>query len=365
MQALRPAPAYRRREFAKLAAAFTVSALTPPVALARAATGEPPELPDLSFVDRELRPSAAKMIEFSRTIAGPDETLLAMMRNASAQFLPPVLADVSVLRRQVPVAKGQPDVTVYVVNAVRGTAKPAILHLHGGGFIAGQARYEIGKLQQLAKTLDCVVVSVEYRLAPEARYRESTRETYAALRWLHANAKSFGVDRSRIAIFGGSAGGGHAALLAIRARDRAEVPIALQVLLYPMLDDRTGSSAFPAAPIGVVGLPAPLIAFGWRSFIGAQPGMPQVPVDAVPARCPTLSGLPPTFIGVGGIDMFVDEDIDFAKRLSNAGVPVELLVVPGAYHGFEQVAPETVIAQRFTKATLNAFRRAFGRPEEI
>lgn len=356
---------YSRRDLAKIGGALTVAALTSKAAFAGQTLASAAAPLDLSFVDRELRPSALKMIEMSRTLTGPEEALLAGMRNASAQFLPPLLQDVPVMKYEVPVGKGQPDVTVFVVNARRGASRPAILHMHGGGFIAGQVRYEIGKLQQLAKTLDCIVASVEYRLAPETRYQGSTEDTYAALRWLHADATALGVDRARIAILGGSAGGGHAALLAIKARDRAEIPVVLQVLLYPMLDDRTGSTIMPPAPLGTVGIPPALNAYGWRSFLGTEPGGAHVPSDAVPARNRNLSGLPPTFIGVGGIDLFVGEDMEYASRLSSAGVATELLVVPGAYHGFEQVAPDTMIARRFTKAMLNALRRAFDRAEEL
>jgi len=365
MQSTKHVNVYGRRDIVKIGSALTLAALTSNTAIAGQTLASAAEPPDLSFVDRELRPSALKMIEMSRRLTGRDDAPLAGMRKASGQFLPPLLSDVPVMKHEVPVGKGQPDVTVFVVNARRGASRPAILHMHGGGFIAGQAHYEIGKLQQLAKTLDCVIASVEYRLAPETRYQESTEDTYAALRWLHADAPALGVDRARIAIFGGSAGGGHAALLAIKARDRAEFPIVLQVLLYPMLDDRTGSTIMPRAPLGTVGVPPSLNAYGWRSFLGVEPGGTQVPSEAVPARSRNLSGLPPTFIGVGGIDLFVSEDIDYARRLSSAGVATELLVVPGAYHGFEQVAPDTMIARRFTKAVLNAFRRAFGRPEEL
>jgi len=355
---------YGRRDIVKMGSGFSLAALTSKTALAKQVSVSTSTHPDLSFVDPELRASALKMMEMSRALTDQDDFLVGM-RKASGQFLPPLLPDIPVIERQVPVGTGQPDVTVFVVNARRDACRPAILHMHGGGFIAGQARYEIGKLQQLAKTLDCVVASVEYRLAPETRYQGSTEDNYAALRWLHADAGLLGIDRARIAILGGSAGGGHAALLAIRARDRAEVPVVLQVLLYPMLDDRTGSTIKPRAPLGTVGIPTSLNVYGWRSFLGMEPGGNQVPSDAVPARTVNLSGLPPAFIGVGGIDLFVGEDIDYARRLSSAGVAVELLVVPGAYHGFEQVAPETMIARRFKKAMLNALRRAFGQSEEL
>ena len=244
-------------------------------------------------------------------------------------------------------------------------SRPAILHVHGGGFVAGQARYEVGNQQRLAKLLDCVVVSVEYRLAPETRYDGSTEDVYATLRWPHAQAAELGVDRTRIALLGNSAGGALAALAAIAARDRGEVGVAAQVLIYPALDDRTGTTRTPPSPTGSVGWGAPINAFAWRSFVGMAPGGADVPAAAVPARVGDLSRLPPTFIGVGGIDLLVSEDIDDARRLTEAGVPTELLVVPGAYHGLDQVATDTSPARRFTKARLNALGRAFAQPAEV
>ncbi len=133
---------------------------------------------------------------------------------------------------------------------------------------------------------------------------------------------------------GDSVGGGHAALLAVRARDRQEVPLCLQVLIYPMLDDRTGSGV-NAESVGNILWSASLDRIGWRSFLGAEPGTADVPVAAVPARLSELSGLPPTFIGVGSIDLFSNEDIDYARRLIAAKVPTEFHIVPGAFHGFD------------------------------
>jgi acetyl esterase/lipase len=211
---------------------------------------------------------------------------------------------VPVEERKVPVGPGIPDVTVYVINAGKrpgGGPRPAILHTHGGGFVAGTAKAERGYLQDFAHALDCVIVTVEYTLAPEARYTRSLDETYARLRWLHEQAEALGVDRARLAVMGESAGGGHAALLAIRARDRGEVPLVLQALTYPMLDDRTGSTVTPPPGVGRLGWDAQANRFGWASFLGAEPGSRQVPAAGVPARCARL-GRPGARIHRGGRD---------------------------------------------------------------
>jgi acetyl esterase/lipase len=259
----------------------------------------------------------------------------------------------------VPGPKGAPDVRVYVINAVAGASRPAILHMHGGGFISGTAAGFLHDVQELAATLDCVIVTVDYRLAPETPFPGSLEDNYAALHWLHAHADELGVDRGRIAVMGESAGGGHAAMLAIAARDRGEVPLVFQSLVYPMLDDRTGSTRQVAAPIGSYVWTAGSNRFGWASLLGRKPGGSSAPAGAVPARVQKLAGLPPAFIGVGAIDLFVDEDIEFARRLIDAGVATELVVVPGAFHGFDGIARETSIARQFTAAKVAALRRAF------
>lgn len=140
------------------------------------------------------------------------------------------------------------------------------------------------------------------------------------------------------------------------------MPLVLQVLIYPMLDDRTASSRAVPPFIGTLLWDAAGNRYGWRSFLGQAPGGPHVPAAAVPARVANLAGLAPAFIAVGGIDLFVSEDIDYARRLTEAGVPTELLLVPGAFHAFDGLAPATTIAKRFTLAKMNALRCAFGLP---
>ncbi|WP_404710021.1 alpha/beta hydrolase fold domain-containing protein [Sphingomonas sp. MMS24-J13] len=339
-----------RDALALAGAAFVTRAL--PAAVA-------PPVDPLAFVDPELRPTARVILAMMNT-PPRGATLLSVMRGLGGP--PPApLADVPWVEKRVPGLAGAPDVVVYLINARDGATRPAILHTHGGGFISGSAKAEIRAKQELARSLDCVVVTVEYRLAPETRYTGSVADNYAALHWVHANAPALRVDRSRIAVMGESAGGGHAALLAQMARDRGEIPLALQVLIYPMLDDRTGIDRPVPPQIGRIGWDQRANTLGWASFLGVPPGRHGVPPAGVPARTPRLAGLAPAFIGVGSVDLFVEEDIAYARRLTDQGVPTELVVAPGAFHGFDGAAPETQIARRFTAAKIAALRRTFDR----
>lgn len=270
------------------------------------------------------------------------------------------LPDISVRKQQIPGSKGQPAVTIYIINAGVQGSRPAILHTHGGGFVGGSAESVVPQMQAMCKALDCVAVTVEYRLAPETTYKGSIEDNYAGLKWLYDNAAQLGVDPRRIALFGESAGGGHAALLAIAARDRGEVPVAFQCLIYPMLDDRTGSSRSVPPFVGQLMWTAASNRFGWESFLGMKPGGASVPKRAVPARQENLAGLPPAFIGVGSIDLFCDEDIDYAQRLNAAGTPAELIVVPGGFHGFDMMPVKTRVGAWFNEAKMAALRSGLG-----
>jgi len=315
--------------------------------------------PDLAYVDPELRTGAAAML--AQMAKGPPLTLATLAESRKGKPVTPLAAP-AVQKRSVPKAAGNPDVTIYIINARPGAQRPVIVNAHGGGFVLGDARGGIPGLQRVAAELNCVVVTVDYRLAPETNFAGSIEDNYAALRWTYRNAATLGADPKRIAVMGGSAGGGHAALLALTARDRGEVPLVAQVLIYPMLNDRTGMTRTPAAPIGTIVWTAEHNRFGWQSFLGQAPGTAQVPARAVPARYTDLRGLPPTFIGVGGLDLFVDEDIEYARRLVDVGVPTELVVVPGAFHGFEAIVPEAAVSRRFKASVTNALKTAFALP---
>lgn len=303
----------------------------------------------LQHVDPELRPLANR----STTLT---EENIRQARALPPAPLPP--QDPPYTERTIKGLPGQPDVTIYVVNARPGASRPGILHTHGGGYVVGSARQYLGLIMPIAKALDVTIVSVEYRLAPETTYKGSVQDNYAGLKWMYDHAVELGVDRGRLAVMGESAGGGHAALLAIEARKRGEIPLVAQVLLYPMLDDRTGSSR-PAAPYaGRFIWTAQNNRLGWRSFLGMEPGSDEVPAEAVPARVGSVAGLPPTYIAVGDIDLFVEEDIAYANRLIEAGVPVELHIFRGGFHGFNLLAPDAAISKQYTAMLNDALRRA-------
>ena len=269
---------------------------------------------------------------------------------------PPLPQPVS---RMIPGAAGAPDIHLVIVDPAPGAKnRPVIVHTHGGGYVAANTSlYPF--IQNMAQACQCVVVSVDYRMAPETRFPGSLEDNYAALRWVHAHAAELGIDRARIAVGGESAGGGHAAALALRARDRAEIPVIFQLLLYPMLDDRTGSTK-PAPPtMGQFVWTAASNRFGWTALLGTPAGSAQVPAGSVPARVEDLSGLPPAWIGVGSIDLFADEDVIYAKRLMDSGVSTELNVFPGGYHAFDLLVPDAKTSQRFTESWRSALRRAF------
>ncbi|EZP74262.1 Alpha/beta hydrolase domain-containing protein precursor [Sphingomonas paucimobilis] len=339
------------------AAGGALSFLSPAQLLAAVA-----EDPRLANVHPEYRAFAKQMLaQLDKQKDGPmSMQTLPKSRAMMKQFASPRRDDVPVEKRVIPGMKGQPDVTVFLINAGKEGQRPAIVHTHGGGFVSGTAEGFVRNIQDLCKELDCAAVSVEYRLAPETTYAGSIEDNYAALKWVHGNAAQLGVDPRRIAVMGESAGGGHAALLAIAARDRGEVPVAFQCLIYPMLDDRTGTTR--AVPPHI----APFMwgrgdnRFGWQSFLGMEPGTSKVPVRAVPARQTNLRGLPPAFIGVGSIDLFLDEDIEYARRLNDAGVTAELLVVPGCFHGFDSMPVKTRVGTWFNEAKVNALRLGLG-----
>lgn len=231
------------------------------------------------------------------------------------------------------------DVPLVVVRprSVRGkaVAGSAVVWLHGGGYLTGRAEQDVPRLADLATELGVVGVSVDYRLAPEHPHPAPVEDAYAGLAWVHEHAEELGIRRDRVIVAGESAGGGLAAALSTLARDRAELPIAKQLLIYPMLDDRTARPDAELNPFAgqLMWTPASN-RFGWRSLLGEEPGSPGISPYASAARAEDLRGLPPTYVEVGNLDLFVDEDVAYAHRLIGAGVPTELHVIAGAVHGY-------------------------------
>ena len=238
-----------------------------------------------------------------------------------------------------------------------GTSAPCVLHVHGGGLVSGSVDGDDGKAAALARDTGCVVASVEYRLAPEHPFPAAFDDCVAALRWLSDAAADLGVDPQRIALHGPSAGGNLAVATALHARDTGGPPVAALVLVSPMLDDRpTSPSARLNTGFGAWSREADDQA--WQAYLGDLAGGEEVPPYAAPARAGDLAGLPPTFLETGELDLFRDDCLDLARRLMEAGVPVELHVHPGAVHGGDTLAPAADLTRRARSLRVDALRRA-------
>lgn len=244
---------------------------------------------------------------------------------------------------------------LYVPRAA-AASRPGYVHIHGGGYVIGSADGSDPTNIAIAGKLGAVVLSVDYRLAPEHPIPAPLDDCYAALAWLHEHADSYGVDRSRIGIGGESAGGGLAAALAIKARDEGEYGVCHQHLTYPMLDNQTGSASQPGDPLtGEFVWTRERNMFGWAAYLGDAPAeAPQVP-----ARVTSFAGLPPTWMMTASLDLFRDEDITYAQGLLAAGVPTELVVYQGACHGFQMI-PATALGKRYARDHLAALARGLG-----
>jgi acetyl esterase/lipase len=258
----------------------------------------------------------------------------------------------------VPGLDGAPEVPIRIYRPTKVvTPLPALVWMHGGGFVVGSIAEDDHHMQHFVEALGCLGVSVEYRLAPEHPFPAPLEDCYAALKWTHDNAAELGVDRGRLAVGGASAGGNLAAGLALLARDRGGLPIAFQWLIYPALDDRNITPSSHAITDARVWNRESNFN-GWRAYLGAEPGSDGISPHAAPARATNLSGLPPTYIQVGSQDLFIDEDVDYAQRLARAGVLVELHVYPGAFHGSEAFVPAAALSQRMAADRIEALKRA-------
>jgi acetyl esterase/lipase len=309
------------------------------------------------LVDPELMP----MLELRTALVLTNKTLPAIrkefveMRRLMATQVPP-RDDVVVTERHVPGPKGAPKVRVLIYQPKRHAGlMAAYLHIHGGGYVVGEPEIAMPRNQLYAGELNCTVVSVDYRLSPETAFPGPVEDCYAALKWLHANANALGVDRNRIAIGGESAGGGLAAGLALLARDRGKIKICHQQLIYPMIDDRSAVKGHPVAGEFIWNRKANH--FGWSAMLGHPPGRAKVSPYVAAARAKDVRGLSPTFISTGALDLFMEENLEYARRLMRAAVPVEVHVYPGAIHGFDGV-PSSRLARQHAHDQFEAMRRA-------
>ncbi|MDO7836716.1 alpha/beta hydrolase [Sphingobium sp. HBC34] len=242
---------------------------------------------------------------------------------------------------------GAPDVPLLIYNGEGAQDRPAILYIHGGGMVIGSAHMASARLAGWAERLGAVGVSVEYRLAPETPFPGPQEDCYAALQWMVVHADAIGINPARIVVIGESAGGCLAASLALMVRDRGDLPLAGQALIYPMLDHRTGTDAglWRNAFAGHLGWKVEDNRFGWDCLRGDYMVDDSRKGWFSPALAEDLSGLPPCFISAAALDLLVDEDMDYARRLNAAGVAVEAHLYPGAIHGFDMFPTAQVSRQ--------------------
>lgn len=283
-------------------------------------------------------------------IAARRETLYGMLAQMTADL--PANPNVSTEDLTVDGPAGPLGLRIYR-PATPAPTRPGIYFIHGGGMVLGNLDTDHLTAVMLCEAVGAVVVSVDYRLAPEHPYPAGPDDCFAGLTWMAGQAEALGLDAARLALFGGSAGGGLALATALRARDEGGPAISYVMAPYPMIDDRNETaSSLEIVDIGIWDRAGNLEAWAW--YLDGQPADHY----AAPARATDLTGLPPTFIDVGDRDMFLDEDIAFAERLEAAGVPTELHVYPGAYHASEVFAPTAALSQQIWGARIAALQRA-------
>ncbi len=297
----------------------------------------PEELKEVRIPEERIHPD---LRAFARRAPSSDislESIKAMrgMARGMPKIRPPRSTDsITVWERLIPGPQGAPEVRVRIYDpAQKDGLIGGLVWIHGGGYVYDIMDMDDHRCARFALESECVVVSVDYRVAPENPYPAALEDCYAALTWFSQNAETFGVDRERIAVSGGSAGGGLTVGLCLLARDRGGPEIAFQMPLCPMMDDRhitPSSTAFNDKRFWA--LSGNVVC--WDAYLGGIAD-DDVPIYAAPSRAKDLSNLPPAYVLVGEMDMFRDESVDYAQRLSASGITTELHVFPGCFHGFE------------------------------
>src|ERR1700687_3607463 len=317
----------------------------------------------MNFVD-QLDPELRIVVEKLPTDRPLDLNDIPAARAKMNKMLTAMLATYSAVEgvtsqdRSAPGSQGDPAVRVRVYRPNDQPNKlPALFWIHGGGYVMGDIEQDDRLMRQLVNRIGCVAASVDYRLAPEHPFPAPVEDCYAGLKWLFRHADELAVEPSRIAIGGASGGGGLAAGLALLTRDRGEVQVAFQLLIYPMIDDRNVTPASYA-------ITDPRMwnresdRLGWKAYLGRDGGGADVSPYAAAARAIGVTNLPHAYIPVGALDLFVDENIEYAQRLIQAGVPTELHVYPVAFHGFDMLAPSAKVSKQFKADRDNALKRA-------
>ena len=308
----------------------------------------------LSTVARELRHPTLYVPMSMRN----DTALRAGRRMFAATPIAPAVPGVHERAERVPAHAGgtpSPAVRVMVYEAEQRTRpNGALVWIHGGGMVMGAAQQARPLCSRLAAELGIVVISVDYRLAPEHPFPAALDDCYAALEWIHRHAEALGIDTAKVAIGGDSAGGGLAACLAQMVHDRGGPPVCFQVLEYPMLDDRT---ALRIGHDAIVWTNASN-RYAWESYLGGPLRQYEGRMYAAASRRVDLTGLPPAWIGVGDIDLFHDEATEYGDRLRAAGVACDTYVVPGMYHAADQFVPESATMKAFVAQMISALAAA-------
>lgn len=285
------------------------------------------------------------------------EETRSMIKEMLLASTPVIHESVSIEDRFIPGPEGGPDIRIRIYGpAVRNEILPGTLWIHGGGYVVGNPEMNDDLCSLFVTEAQCVVVSVDYRLAPENPFPAPLEDCYTALEWFAEHAADLGVDASRLAVAGNSAGGGLTAAVSLLARDRQGPSLIFQMPLYPMIDDRNTTPSSHAIVDERI-WNRELNLKGWAMYLGEDHRGEVSPYAAV-SRATDLSGLPPTYTCVGELEPFRDETIDYIARLSRAGVPTEFHLYPGSFHGFEIVVPQAEISKRAKAQYVDALKRA-------
>ena len=309
------------------------------------------------LIDPELRPILAATPPFGDITADPPATRKRLAEMLAAAGPAESTERVGQEDRGVPGSPGAPAVPVRIyAPATSGPRCGALLWMHGGGLVLGDLDQDDTRCRHIVDRTGAVVVSVGYRLAPEAPFPAGVDDCFAALRWMHAAREELRVPADRLAVGGASAGGCLAAAVALMARDRGGPPLALQLLIYPMLDDRHATASSQVVTDPRVWSRGNSVK-AWRAYLGDAI---EVSPYAAPARAHSLAGLPPAYMMVADPDLLRDENLDYARRLIAAGVPTELHLYAGTLHGFDVLAPSATISRRAVNDYIATLTRTFG-----
>ncbi|MFJ9155054.1 alpha/beta hydrolase [Streptomyces sp. NPDC102270] len=311
--------------------------------------------------DRELKPVLDVVLQSFNSSLYPED-IPALRSGGFTPGVEELIKDrpIEHFERTIPGPEGAPDLLVSVFRRTdHRTPGPGFFFTHVGGLIFGDRFVGIAPIVDYVEQLDAVVVTVEYRLAPENPAPAQVEDSYAALKWTAEHAEELGFAADKLIAVGGSAGGGVAAAVTLMARDKNGPSLAGQLLMYPMLDDRNDTvSSHQVDGIGVWDRNSNLT--GWNAVLGDRRGTDDVSPYESPSRATDLSNLPPAYIEVGSAEVFRDESAAYASSIWAAGGSAELHIWAGGFHLYELVAADTAIGVASREARTNWVRRTLG-----